>query len=356
MIKVLQPDMPTADELLPFLREMDASRVYVNGGRLVHRLQEQIAAYVGGGTDCRVVVNGTVSLELTLRAMDLPPGAGVLVPAATFVGSAQAIVNAGLTPVLADVHPDTWQLDAQDALTICRGEHRIRAVMPVATYGAPVPIEPWEKFTYDMNLPVLIDAAGALPSQKPSPIPEIVLSFSLHATKAIGCGEGGAVVTCDRNLLERVEALASFGPGGTNAKMSEYHAAVGLASLERMRRGAVGYWQTKLALMYGEHLPEGVSCEMPYGGPGATLCPVVLPPSGNNAFRVQHLLAAHGIETKRWYAPFLDERTEFAHFPRQPSLAVTEQLRRRCLGLPWHAFLSEVDVMAVCAALREVLA
>jgi dTDP-4-amino-4,6-dideoxygalactose transaminase len=99
-------------------------------------------------------------------------------------------------PVICDVHPDTWQLDAVDAQIMAQHQPHIRAVMPVATFGNACPIEPWEKFTYETNLPVLIDAAGALANQESSPIPEIVLSFSLHATKAIGCGEGGAVVTC----------------------------------------------------------------------------------------------------------------------------------------------------------------
>lgn len=347
MIKVLTPSMPTADELLPYLRHMDESRVYVNGGPMVRELEQRIGEHVGN--PARVVSNGTVALELALRAMDLPPGAGVLVPAATFVGSGQAIVNAGLTPVIADVHPDTWQLDAPDAARIVANVPQIKAVMPVATYGAPVPMEPWENFTYDTGLPVLVDAAGALPSQQSSPIPEIVLSFSLHATKAIGCGEGGAIVTSDRTLLDRVESLANFGPGGTNSKMSEYHAAVGLASMQMDRTG----WQNRLAVEYGEHLPQGLSFELP-NALDATLCPVLLP-EGRDAEQVRTALLARGIETRRWYEPFLDERPEFAKCPRQPHLPVTDELRRRCLGLPWHAFLTPDDVRAVCASLAEVI-
>lgn len=349
MIKVLVPSMPTADEVLPYLRQMDERKVYVNGGPLVHLLQERIGSWVGN--PCKVVSNGTLSLELALRAMHLAPGSGVLVPAVTYVASAQAIVNAGHVPVIADVHPDTWQLDAGEAQRIVQWQPRIRAVMPVATFGKPVPIEPWEKFNYETNLPVLIDAAGALVEQETSEIPEIVLSFSLHATKSIGCGEGGAVVTCDRILLDRVESLASFGPGGTNAKMSEYHAAVGLASMAR--KASEGAWRVLRAACYGEHLPQGIACEMPLSL-SATLCPVLLP-DGADAEETRMGLELKGIETKRWYAPFLDERGEFDGFPRQPHLVVTELLRQRCLGLPWHEFLTDADVQLVCAALQEAL-
>jgi dTDP-4-amino-4,6-dideoxygalactose transaminase len=348
MIRVLVPSMPTADELLPFLREIDEKPVYVNGGDFVHQLQDKIGEWVG--QPAAVVSNGTVSLELALRAMNLPAGAGVLVPAVTYVASGQAIVNAGLIPVLADVHPDTWQLDAEDALKIVQGERRIRCVMPVATFGAPVPIEPWERFTYETNLPVLIDAAGALVEQETSPIPEIVLSFSLHATKSIGCGEGGAVVTCDRTLLARVEELANFGPAGTNAKMSEYHAAVGLASLARY---ATLEWRLSCSDRYEAELPACLGRSQ-YETVLSTLFPVLLPDT-EDAEHVRVALLARGIESKRWYAPFLDERAEFSHCPRQ-SLAMTEKLRRRCLGLPWHEFLTEDDVHTVCAALAEAIA
>jgi dTDP-4-amino-4,6-dideoxygalactose transaminase len=93
MIRVLIPSMPTADELLPFLREIDERKVYVNGGPLVRRLEAEDRGL--DESPCTVVSNGTLSLELALRAMNLPQGCGVLVPAVTYVASAQAIVNAG---------------------------------------------------------------------------------------------------------------------------------------------------------------------------------------------------------------------------------------------------------------------
>ncbi len=354
MIRVLVPDMPTAEELLPFLLEMDANRVYVNQGPMLRRLEAGIETLVGA--PCKAVSNGTLALELALRAMSLPRGAGVLVPAATFSGSALAIVNAGLQPVFCDVDPVTWQLTPEIAgavLPLCR-EENVRAVMPVATYGAPVPIEPWERFNYETNLPVLIDAAGAILAQKTSEIPEIVVTYSLHATKAIGAGEGGIVATHDRILLERVESLATFGPGGTNAKMSEYHAAVGLASLARG-----GHDQRGLIFdAYQRQMPPGIAIR---SVPAQTLLPALLPDVGDPpryrgiASRTQEALAARGIESKLWYRSFPVERGEFFNFPKIGPLTVTEMLRQRCLGLPFHPWLSADDVAHVCKTLTEVL-
>lgn len=349
MIKVLVPSMPTADDLLPYLRQIDESRVYVKNGPLVKRLEFELSALTRA--PCTVVANGTVSLELALRALDLPRGAGVLVPACTFVATGQAIVNAGLSPVLVDVDAQTWQLSAERAQQICQADRSIRLALPVAAFGRAVPIEPWELFTYETGLPVLIDAAGAIYDQASSPLPDIIVSYSLNATKALGAGEGGVVATCDLILLERVASLANFGPGGTNARMSEYHAAVALAS---MKRRAEDDWRTPLTVWYADHWPTGCTVG---GEPQArrTLLPVLLPEHCSAPSAVEAMAAA-GIEAKLWYRPYLDERQEFIGCARIGPMDVTNQLRQRLLGLPYHAFLTEDDVATVCTTLERAIA
>lgn len=351
MIKVLIPSMPTADELLPFLREIDATRHYVKGGPLVRRLEVELSALTR--SPCTVVSNGTVSLELALRAMDLPRGSGVLVPAVTFVASAQAIVNAGLQPVICDVAPDTWQLDAEMARSICAHAlpGAISAVMPVAAFGRDVPIAPWEAFAASTGLRVLIDAAGAIYDQCSSTNPAIVISYSLNATKALGAGEGGVVATSDLRLGEHVASLANFGPGGTNARMSEYHAAVALASLN-----IAPDWRGQLGMRYFARLPERTRGGL-FGGEQSrrTLLCVALP-RNRSAESVGMALAHDGIETKAWYRPYLDERDEFLQCPKYGPMPNTEMLRQRLLGLPYHAFLTEGDVDFVCKKLEEAIA
>jgi len=351
VIRVLIPDMPTADELLPWLRLIDTTRHYVKGGPLVQQLQRELAALTGA--PCTAVANGTVSLELALRAMALPQGAGVLVPAVTFIATAQAIINAGLSPVLHDVSADTWQLDAAAATEVALHSRSIRCALPVASFGRAVPVGPWERFAYDTNLPVLIDAAGAIYDQQASPDPDIVVSCSLNATKAIGAGEGGIVSTCDLILGERVAQLANFGPGGTNARMSEYHAAVALASI---RHNSERDWRTPLCARYAERLPAIAMLGPQIAGQSArTMLPALLPPHCS-AVAVGAALAAAGVESRCWYRPLLDERPELIGCARIGDLAVTAMLRERLIGLPYHALLTEPDVDRVCSALAEAIA
>lgn len=354
MIRVLVPSMPTADELLPYLREIDRSKVYVNGGPMVCRLEQGLQAMVGN--PCVAVSNGTVSLELALRALHLPWGAEVLVPAVTYVASAQAIVNAGLVPVICDVDAATWQLDPGLATEIVAvtANKSIRAVMPVAAFGSPVPVEPWERFTAATGLPVLIDAAGAIYGQQASAAPGIIVSYSLHATKAIGCGEGGVISTSDRVLLERVRSMSCFGPGGTNAKMSEYHAAVGLASLARNWAPAAGEWRLALAQRYAQRLPGALTYQAGPPQSGRTLLPVLLPAEAH-AETVGEWMMNAGIETRAWYRPFLDERHDLRGFAKLGPLSTTAMLRQRLLGLPFHAHLTADDVEHVCDVLRTQL-
>lgn len=346
MIKVLVPSMPSADELLPYLRRMDENRIYVNRGPLVRELEVELSNRLVMAP-CTAVSNGTVALELALRAMNLPPGR-VLVQAATFVGTALAIANAGHQPLLCDVDA-AWQLSAEAASAAVGSDSAIRAVVPVATFGAPVRISPWERFAERTGLPVLIDAAGAIRDQAPSANPRIAIAYSLHATKSLGAGEGGVLASQNAGLIERVASLAIFGPGGTNAKMSEYHAAVALASLRRCDS-----WRTDVDRWYTNCRPGGLFFKGAAPQRARTLLPVLLPYSAS-AEVVQEALAAADIETKQWYRPFVDERSEFFMCPKIGPMRVTEALRARMLGLPYHRYLTERDVSRVCSTLAGIV-
>ncbi len=350
MIPVLVPEMPTADELAPYLREIDAARWYSNGGPLVRRLQARLSADVVRNP-CAVVSNGTSALELALRAMQLPAGAGVLVPAVTFVATGQAVVAAGLRPVLCDVDNATWQLTPAIARGAAAAGCSFAAVVPVATFGLPCSVPAWSGYANATGHRVLIDAAGAIYEQAPSRHPDVAIAYSMHATKALGAGEGGVVASIDHAFLSRVESLAAFGPGGGNAKLSEYHAAVALASMAR----PAGEWRAKLASSYAANLPPEVALQAGPPQQRRTLLPVLLP-KPVQAHLAAHTLQSAGVGTRLWYRPFLDDREQFATCQRPGPLPVTGDLKMGLIGLPYHHLLTHDDVVEVCDALHHAIA
>lgn len=332
MIKLMIPDMPTADELLPYLRRIDEAKTYSNRGPLVTMLEDLLSQIIGA--PCVTVTNCTVALELALRSLDLPQEALVSAPAFTFAATGRAIESAGLLLDLRDVDSTTWQLATPDPLVT------LDAVVPVAPFGEPVDQTAWFKYTRSSEVPVVIDAAGALLSQDLAPGVDAV--FSLHATKFIGAGEGGVFASVDPQRVEAVRKLTMFGEGGTNGKLSEYHAAVALASLGRDRLNRKLTETKRVANEYTAHFPDmRVRLD-------STIAPLLLP-EGSTAAGMVLALQAFGIEAKQWYQPFLDEHG-WPHL-----LPMTEQLRQRLIGLPFHTQLSNDDVQRVCSTLRNLM-
>ena len=362
ILQVLVPELPRADALLPWLARLDAGRRYSNFGPLCRELEDALAhEFAGEGPAPHVTscCNGTLALELALRASGLAAGSRVLTPALTFPASALATIRAGLEPVFADVDADNLQLTPGLAHDYAR-HTRIDAVMPVAAFGAPCPAAPWDSFAEQSGTPVIIDAAGAFGNQ--APLRHGTVVFSLHATKALAAGEGGFVVSHDETLARRVRQLSNFGfeegqciELGTNAKLSEYHAAAALAGLAA--------WPNKkrrlltLRAFYREvlaaHCPQA-------GWPDrgmpiiSTVLPVLLP-DGHCATEVATRLELAGIQTRRWYWPALHRQPAFAPYRPDWALTVTDQMGERLLGLPFHLSLEPVDVERVAIALRAAM-
>ncbi|MDB5814917.1 MAG: hypothetical protein JWN23_2034 [Rhodocyclales bacterium] len=361
-IHLLVPDMPDHTEILPYLREIDDSRRYANFGPLASRFEDQLGGMLGGPALHRCcVANCTLGLELALLALDLPLGSKVLLPALTFVATATAVIRTGLIPVLADVDPETWLLNTSMTREIIR-EHKIACVIPVAAYGCPVPIQQWDEFVFDTGIPVLIDAAGAFGNQQIGEQATVVFSF--HATKTLGIGEGGLVCGKSKPFIEIVRRLTNFGidistgfsmAAGSNAKLSEYHAAVGLAAIQS--------WPTKAAqrrTLYTEYV-KALSLACPQikfqcrPGDGVySIMQICLPDKVENSI-VAAAMAMQDIETRLWYLPLLDTHPAFKAVSIEGGLPVARSLAKSMLGLPFHLRLAPGSIKKICSALADVL-
>jgi len=363
-LRVLVPDLPVVDDYIDALRQIDARRWYTNGGVLCAQFEAALATLVAGAAGpaqhCVTTSSGTAALEIALSCLDLPPRSRVLVPSYTFPATANAVLRAGHVPVLSDICPRQWTLTP--ALACAALEHeRIDAVMPVAVFGARLPVAAWDAFSATTGVPVIIDAAAALGSMGGGA--RVFVAYSLHATKPLGIGEGGVIASASADFATRARRMINHGfegrvvtVAGTNARLSEYAAAIGLAQLARgprvleRRRALWNRYRAFLADVPGVALQEGVD-DVP---------PAVLTlRTSIAADAVAASLATHSIETRRWYAPPLHGHPAYANVPhaaRAGAFDVAEDLARHAIGVPFHAHLTPDDVGRVVRALAETLA
>jgi dTDP-4-amino-4,6-dideoxygalactose transaminase len=240
------PAWPVADET-----EIKALEQVVRSGKWgsLHgaRVRELEKAYAGfhQAKHGMAVFNGTVALEIALQACGIGPGDEVIVPAYTFVATASAVLFKGAVPVFADIDLETFNIDLHSAESLITP--RTRAIMPVHFGGRPCDMDAVKSFAAEHRLKVIEDAAQAWgASWRGTPVGAIgdAGGFSFQSSKNMTAGEGGIILTNDDAVAEMIRSLRNCGrleSGvwyehyhlGTNARMTEFQAAVLLAQLER---------------------------------------------------------------------------------------------------------------------------
>ena len=360
-IPIAVPRMPETDALMPYLRRIDEARYYSNFGPLVQEFEARAAAHFGVAPEALTTMSsGTAALTLAFRAANAAPGTLCLMPAWTFAASAHAAREAGLTPFFADVARDSWALNPEIAYAaLHRAPAKVGAVMPVAPFGAPLDYDAWDRFPDETGIAVVIDGAAAFDTARPG---RAAVALSLHATKVLGVGEGGLLVSRDPDLIARARSLSNFGfrhsreadLPGLNAKLSEYAAAVGLAALDAWPFVRTGYVRLGQAYAAALSAIAGVSVMPGFGEEwaGAT-CNVEFdrPATAD----VAQVLAAQGIESRHWWGQGCHRQRAFASCPRT-ELVATEYLARHTLALPFHLRLGPADMNRIITTLAASFA
>jgi dTDP-4-amino-4,6-dideoxygalactose transaminase len=354
-LPVARPFLPAAARLLPYLEQIDRTRTYSNYGPLARQLEARLGAHFGLTADhVTTVASATAGLTAALWASGCRAGDLCVMPGWTFVASAHAAIAAGMVPYFIDVTEDDWAITPEQVVGALRGAPgRVGAVMPVVPFGTPLDLSPWDRFSEETGIPVVIDAAAAFDSLRPGRCPAVV---SLHATKILGIGEGGFVISTDAALVQAILQRANFGFYGSreakvtaiNGKMSEYHAAVGNAALDDWADTRAHYMA--IALDYVREIaPLGDYRLMPGYGQRwvSATCLVRVQEDDADAER---RLAAHDIDTRRWWGDGCHRHAAFADYPRG-ALEMTERLARTVIGLPCYVGLTRSDIARVSRAL-----
>jgi dTDP-4-amino-4,6-dideoxygalactose transaminase len=239
-LHVGRPNLGSTAQIQRRVQEILERQWLTNDGVMVQEFERRLAALVGA-KHCLAVCNATIGLEIAIRAANL--AGEVILPANTFVATAHALEWQRITPVFCDIDPFTHNLDPRRVAAAITP--RTTAILGVHVWGRPCCPTELEQIAARHRLVLLFDAAHAFGcSSGGRMIGNFGLAevFSFHATKFVNCGEGGAIVTSDDAFAARARQMRNFGIGGcdhvvsvgTNGKMSEFAAAIGLTSLESM--------------------------------------------------------------------------------------------------------------------------
>jgi dTDP-4-amino-4,6-dideoxygalactose transaminase len=357
-IPVMRPLLPSAEAVLPYLKQIDSNRWYTNFGPLNTQLEKRFAAHFGvKETEVATFSNATAALVTIMRGLNITRGSYCAIPSFTFVATAGGVYNADLMPFFVDVNEQSWALEPENLMQI---KERITSCVAVAPFGAPIDMKKWENFKKETGVTVVIDAAAAFDTVSrfkefaPSEIPIVI---SLHATKPFGCGEGGLVICKNEEFIFKIKKLSNFGftpegiiSRGTNAKMNEYNAAVALAELDGWENKRKKFLE--LSAIYVRKLEEiGLKHWLSQGW-ATTTCNVIL--KKPNADEVIEHLAKNGIESRRWWKKGCHNFAPYKDFPKTP-LFTTEKLVDSVVALPYWIGLEEKQIDKVVNTLKEVL-
>jgi len=363
-LHVGRPDIPDRGRFMERMTDILDRRWVTNDGPYVREFERRIAGTLGV-RHAIAVCNGTVALELAVRAAGLT--GEVIVPSYTFVATAHALQWQGITPVFCDIDPVTCNINP--ALVERLLTPRTTGVIGVHLWGRPCPVEALSEIAERHHLTLLFDAAHAFGcSYKGRMLGGFGLAeaFSFHATKILQSFEGGAVTTNDDQLARKIGLMRNFGFAGydrvislgTNGKMSEVCAAMGLTSLEGLtERAAINRrnhraYRVQLAGVKGLTLldyDEAEQCNYHY---------VVLSIDGAKAGldRDDLLTVLHkeNVLARRYFYPGVHRMQPYKEtFPNAGlSLRETERAAGRVLVLPTGPSVGESEIADICSVIR----
>lgn len=348
-----------ADEIGARWRSL-ATRAAFIGGSEVEAFETAFSEYLGSAGTVGVA-NGTDSLVVAMRALELAPGDEVIVPAFTFIATASAVALAGGVPVFADVLPDTLNLDPREVEALITP--RTVGVIGVHLFGRPFDVETIGALCAEHGLWLIEDAAqaqgAAAAGAKVGNFGRLT-SWSFYPTKNLGAfGDAGAVSGNDLELLARVRRIANHGRAehyfhselGVNSRLDALQAAVLNVRLPRLEEA--NRRRREIACRYHGFLSEVAEVELPVDRPGTTSVYHQYTLLTDRRDELKAHLAEHGIGCGVYYPLGLHQQPALAvhREGRERPLPVTEQACRRALSLPMFPELSDDEVAAVGAAL-----
>lgn len=356
MIPVTRSFLPPMEEYMAELAPLWESRWLTNHGAIHQKFEAGLREFFHS-PNVTLYTNGHLALEGILQAMELT--GEVITTPFTFASTTHAITRSGLKAVFCDIEPDFCTLDPDKLEALITP--RTSAILPVHVYGHLCDHEAIQSIADRHGLKVIYDAAHAFGVPNAANLGDASM-FSFHATKVFHSVEGGCVTCADPALKAKLDALKNFGiPGpdrvsevGGNAKMSEFHAAMGVCNLRYVNSCIEA--RKAIVERYRENLA---------GLPELKLCPVQEGVTSNYAYfpvfftgeftrdMAAEKLEKHGILARKYFCPLLNHCEAYGfHGDDTP---VAKSVSEQVLTLPLYPELAAEDVDRICNILREGL-
>jgi len=367
-LHVGRPNIGDRERLLGRINDMLDSRWLSNNGPYVQELEQRISGMIGA-KHCIAMCNGTIALEIAIRALELK--GEVIVPSFTFVATAHALQWQEITPVFCDIDPATHTIDPSSVERMITP--RTTGIIGVHLWGRPCDIGALEEIAAAHRLKLMFDAAHAFGcSYKGRMIGSFGSAevFSFHATKFFNSGEGGAIVTDDDALAHKIRLMKNFGFSGydnviyigTNGKMNELSALMGLTNLESLddfiavNRGNYKAYEKELSGLPGVSLikyDQREKCNYQY-----VILEIDEAVTGVTRDQLVGILQAENVLARRYFYPGCHRMEPYrSYFPHAGLvLPVTERLVTRVLSLPTGTAVGPDEIGKICQILRLAVA
>ena len=361
MIPVTTPYLPSREKLEEYIDGIYERKWLTNNGPLVQELTQRLEKHLGV-ENLLLVSNGTLALQIAYRVLGIHEKFDNQSPQAittpfSFIATASSLKWEGIDPIFVDINPDTWCIDPKNIESAITS--KTRAIVPVHVFGNPCDVESIQTIADHYGIKVVYDAAHAFDVTYKG---KSILKYgdasilSLHATKLFHSVEGGVIIFKRKEDFEKAKKLINFGISspdcidelGINAKMGEFHAAMGLCVLDEI--SGVKAKRRKIWESYSQTLSNTIVMQKwsDYAVNNCAYFPIVLS-SENDVLNLIQNLAVKDIQLRRYFHPSLESISALGDYKELP---ISKNISSRVICLPLY---SSLNVNEVLPSLRKYL-
>jgi dTDP-4-amino-4,6-dideoxygalactose transaminase len=353
------PFLPPKEEYDQIIQTVWERLRLTNHGPLCQRFEHEVASVLGVDR-FRAIANGTLAMQLVIKALGLT--GDVVTTPFSYIATSSSLLWESCRPIFADIDGNTFNVDAAQVRAMAT--HKVAAILVTHVFGNPCDVESLREIADEYDIPLIFDAAHAFGVKYKG---RGLMSYgdcstiSFHATKLFHTVEGGGVATADKDIDHKIAYMRSFGHDGPdryfgvgiNAKMSEFHAAMGLVNLryldELMQKRRCQYETYRAQLERCSSIQfQAISDHTEYN---YSYMPVLLP-DASSVIRVMESLAEEGIYPKRYFYPSLDT---LGHLGLSGACEVSRDIADRILCLPIYHTLEDATIVQVCEKLLALV-